>query len=51
MTPCGVISPNGASQAAFKVGGMHCKKCAMRIEEAINGIPGVAGRVSLKKAS
>ena len=33
----------------FKVGGMHCEHCKNRVEEAVNDIKGVAGRVDLKK--
>ena len=33
----------------FKVGGMHCEHCKRRVEEAVNNIKGVAGRVDLKK--
>ena len=33
----------------FKVGGMHCEHCKNRVEEAINDMKGVAGKVDLKK--
>ena len=33
----------------FKVGGMHCEHCKRRVEEAVNDIHGIAGRVDLKK--
>ena len=33
----------------FKVSGMHCEHCKRRVEEAVNDIKGVAGRVDLKK--
>ena len=33
----------------FRVGGMHCEHCKRRVEEAVNDIKGVAGRVDLKK--
>ena len=33
----------------FKVGGMHCEHCKSRVEEAVNDIKGIAGRVDLKK--
>lgn len=36
-------------QKTFKVDGMHCEHCKNRVEEAINDISGVAGRVNLKK--
>lgn len=29
--------------------GMHCEKCANRVTEVINDIPGAAGVVNLKK--
>lgn len=37
------------AEKAFRVEGMHCENCKTRIEEAINDISGVAGRVDLKK--
>ena len=33
----------------FKVEGMHCDHCKMRVEEVVNDIKGVAGKVDLKK--
>ena len=33
----------------FKVDGMHCEHCKRRVEEAVNDIKGIAGRVDLKK--
>ena len=33
----------------FVVDGMHCEKCAGRVTEVVNDIPGVAGVVDLKK--
>ena len=33
----------------FVIEGMHCEKCANRVTEALNDIPGVAGSVNLKK--
>ena len=33
----------------FMVDGMHCEKCANRVTEVVNDIPGVAGVVDLKK--
>lgn len=33
----------------FKVEGMHCEHCKNRVEEAVNDLKGVAGRVNLKK--
>ena len=33
----------------FAYDGMHCEKCANRVTEAVNDIPGVAGVVNLKK--
>ena len=40
---------NVISKKTFKVGGMHCVHCKNRVEEAVNDIKGVAGRVDLKK--
>ncbi len=36
-------------QKVFKVDGMHCEHCKNRVEETVNDIQGVAGRVDLKK--
>ncbi len=33
----------------FRVGGMHCEHCKVRVEEVVNDLRGVAGRVNLKK--
>ena len=33
----------------FRIGGMHCEHCKRRVEEAVNDIKGVAGRVNLKR--
>ena len=33
----------------FAVDGMHCEKCANRVTEVVNDIPGVAGVVDRKK--
>lgn len=33
----------------FRVDGMHCDHCKGRVEEVVNDIKGVAGRVNLKK--
>ena len=33
----------------FRVSGMHCENCKRRVEEAVNDLQGVAGRVNLKK--
>lgn len=35
----------------FVVDGMHCEKCANRVTEVVNDIPGVAGVVDLKKGT
>lgn len=35
-------------QKTFCVGGMHCVNCKTRVEETVNDIKGVAGRVDLK---
>ncbi len=40
---------NVISKKTFKVSGMHCEHCKNRVEEAVNDLPGVAGRVNLKK--
>lgn len=37
-------------QKTFKVDGMHCEHCRGRVEEVVNDIKGVAGRVDLKKS-
>lgn len=36
-------------QKTFKVEGMHCEHCKNRVEEVVNDINGVAGKVDLKK--
>lgn len=33
----------------FRVDGMSCNRCKNRVEEAVNDIKGVAGKVNLKK--
>lgn len=33
----------------FKVSGMHCEHCKIRVEEVVNDIKGTAGKVDLKK--
>ena len=33
----------------FVVSGMHCENCKIRVEEIVNDIKGVAGKVDLKK--
>ena len=33
----------------FKVEGMHCERCSSRVEEAVNDINGLSGRVDLGK--
>lgn len=40
---------NVIATKTFKVDGMHCEKCANRVTEAVNDIPGAAGVVDLKK--
>ncbi len=35
----------------FVVDGMHCEKCANRVTEVVNDIPGAAGVVNLKKGT
>lgn len=36
-------------QKTFKVDNMHCDHCKNRVEEVVNDIKGVAGKVDLKK--
>lgn len=36
-------------QKTFLVQGMHCNHCKARVEETVNDIKGVAGKVNLKK--
>lgn len=36
-------------QKNFPVEGMHCENCKNRVEEIINDMPDLAGRVNLKK--
>ncbi len=36
-------------QKTFQVEGMHCDHCKNRVEEIVNDISGVAGKVDLKK--
>ena len=36
-------------QKTFKIDGMHCEHCKNRVEEIINDMPGIAGKVDLKK--
>ena len=33
----------------FRVDGMHCEHCKRRVEEIVNDIKGLAGKVDLKK--
>lgn len=33
----------------FTVGGMHCEHCKNRVEEVVNDMAGIAGKVDLKK--
>ena len=40
---------NVIAAKVFVVDGMHCEKCAGRVTEAVNDIPGVAGVADLKK--
>ena len=40
---------NVIATKVFVVDGMHCEKCANRVTEVVNDIPGVAGVVNLKK--
>ena len=41
--------PSVRYKETFTVKGMHCKQCKKRIEEAVNGLVGISGRVDLKK--
>ena len=36
-------------QKSFLVGGMHCAHCKRRVEEIVNDMRGVAGKVDLKR--
>lgn len=36
-------------EKVFLVEGMHCEHCKNRVEEAVNAIDGIAGKVNLKK--
>lgn len=38
-------------EKTFLVGGMHCEKCAMRVMEKVQDIPGTSCRVDLKKGT
>ncbi len=40
---------NVIASKVFAVEGMHCEKCANRVTEVVNDIPGVAGVVNLKR--
>ena len=40
---------NVIATKVFVVDGMHCEKCANRVTEVVNDIPGVAGVVDLEK--
>ena len=42
---------NVIAAKVFVVDGMHCEKCANRVTEVVNDIPGVAGLVDLKKGT
>ena len=35
----------------FQVEGMHCEKCSNRVMEVVNDIPGLSGKVDLKKGT
>ncbi len=35
----------------FKVDGMHCEHCRARVEEAVNDISGICGKVDLGKGT
>lgn len=36
-------------QKTFRIVGMHCEHCKRRVEEVVNDISGVSGKVNLKK--
>ena len=36
-------------QKTFKVSGMHCEHCKNRVEEIVNDMQGISGKVNLKK--
>ncbi|MGM9647186.1 MAG: heavy-metal-associated domain-containing protein [Eubacteriales bacterium] len=40
---------NVISQKTFRVDGMHCAGCRARVEEIVNDIHGISGKVDLKK--
>ena len=40
---------NVIATKVFLVDGMHCEKCANRVTEVVNDIPGTSGVVDLKK--
>ena len=42
---------NVITTKVFVVDGMNCEKCANRVTEVVNDIPGVAGVVDLKKGT
>lgn len=42
--------PTVLYRKTFRVEGMHCEHCRNRVQEAINEMQGVAGKVNLKKA-
>ena len=42
---------NVIATKTFVVDGMHCEKCANRVTETVNDIPGASGVVNLKKGT
>ena len=40
---------NIIARKTFRVDGMHCERCAARVEEVIGDIHGVSGKVNLKR--
>ena len=42
---------NVIATKTFVVDGMHCEKCANRVTEVVNDIPGASGVVNLKKGT
>lgn len=43
--------PQVKYRKVFRVTGMHCEHCRARVEEAINDIRGIAGRVDLRRGT
>lgn len=41
--------PNVIYEKRFQVEGMHCERCKNRVEEVVNDMAGVVGKVNLQK--